>query len=242
MSLEGRRLFIAIPSYDHKLNLNAAMALVELGQRAIEHRLAIHIRTLCGCSVVSLARNTLADLFLDTNCTDLLFIDSDVTFKATDVLRLLALAPQFDIVAGVYRMRQMKKIYRVGLDMSGDTLVMNKVGLVRGSRIGMGFTMIRRRVFEKLRDAHPEWAFLPPEEHKTSGTMYSFFDFKSTPEAYISEDCLFCDRAREAGFEVWIDPSIELGHMSTLELTGSYGEDAIKPMLAAARSQQEKAS
>ena len=48
---------------------------------------------------------------------------------------------------------------------------------------------------------------------------------------YIGEDFLFCDRARELGFEVWIDPSITLGHMGVQEYTGNFGNDVLYPMI-----------
>jgi len=237
--IAGRRLFIGIPSYDRKINLTAAMALIELGQRALEHELAIKVQTLVGCSIVSMARNSLAHMFLESSCTDLLFIDSDVTFKAVDILKLLTLTTKFDVVAGVYRQRRLQKAYAVALDMSDEALVMNKAGLIRADRVGMGFTMIRRQVFEKLRDEHPEWAYRASDE--SDDTHMSFFDFKSAPEGYLGEDCLFCDRVREVGFSIWVDPSLAPGHMATLELEGSYGDDAITPMLEVVKQRKQVA-
>jgi hypothetical protein len=57
------------------------------------------------------------------------------------------------------------------------------------------------------------------------------FDFQLAEEGYIGEDYLFCDRAREHGFEVWIDPSITLGHMGVQEYVGNYGRDVLYPMV-----------
>jgi hypothetical protein len=48
----------------------------------------------------------------------------------------------------------------------------------------------------------------------------------------MGEDYLFCDRAREIGFEVWVDPSISLGHMGVQEYMGDYGRDVLYPMIA----------
>jgi hypothetical protein len=57
------------------------------------------------------------------------------------------------------------------------------------------------------------------------------FDFMLTDEGYMGEDFLFCDRARELGFEVWIDPSISLGHMGVQEYEGNFGRDVLYPMV-----------
>jgi hypothetical protein len=36
---------------------------------------------------------------------------------------------------------------------------------------------------------------------------------------------------REAGFEVWIDPTIKLGHMGITEFEGNFGKDVLYPMI-----------
>jgi hypothetical protein len=61
--------------------------------------------------------------------------------------------------------------------------------------------------------------------------LNAMFDFLVTDEGYIGEDFLFCDRARELGFEVWVDPTITLGHMGVQEYVGNYGEDILYPMI-----------
>jgi hypothetical protein len=89
--------------------------------------------------------------------------------------------------------------------------------------------MIQKQVFQKLAEMHPEWRHkdnVDPNE-----TLYSFFDFLCTPEGYIGEDFLFCDRAKEAGFSVWLDPTIKLGHMGIHEFKSDFGNDILYPML-----------
>jgi hypothetical protein len=36
---------------------------------------------------------------------------------------------------------------------------------------------------------------------------------------YLSEDWAFCERARQAGFKVWVDPSIKLGHIAQIQVS-----------------------
>ena len=67
------------------------------------------------------------------------------------------------------------------------------------------------------------------------GEIQSFFDFKSTPDGYVGEDYLFCDRVHEIGMEVWIDPTIKLGHMGIHEFEGSFGEDWLYPHIKEAQ-------
>jgi hypothetical protein len=70
---------------------------------------------------------------------------------------------------------------------------MNSYGLVKAKRIATAFMLIRRDVFETLRDNHPEWKYYDDRvvDGHPSKFCYSFFDFKSTPEGYVGEDYTF---------------------------------------------------
>jgi hypothetical protein len=195
--------------------------------------------SICGCSVVSRARNLLVKDMVDSDATDLLFIDSDINFEPDDILRLMAWGadPKKGIVAGVPRTRSENKVYIADLDYDENgELTMNGMGLVRGKRVATAFMLIRREVFEQMMAAHPEWVY---KDQRSDRMIPCLFDFKLTEEGYIGEDFLFCDRARELGFEVWIDPTIKLGHMGVQEYEGCFGPDVLYPMIAPA--QQEAA-
>jgi hypothetical protein len=90
--------------------------------------------------------------------------------------------------------------------------------------------MVQRKVFETLQAKHPEWLYDEPKSEGNTA-IHSFFDFQSTPGGYIGEDFTFCDRARAEGFEVWIDPTIKLGHMGVTEYMGDFGNEVLYPML-----------
>lgn len=229
--LAGRSVFIALPAYDFKVSLKLAVSLARFAQVAPQHGISIQIGSICGCSVVSRARNLLAQDMLDSECTDLMFIDSDINFEPQDILRLLAWTsdPKKGIVAGVPRTRSVAKTYIATLDYDeNEELTMNGMGLVRAQRVATAFMMVRRDVFETLDAAHPEWRYY---DERTQRSIPCMFDFVKTDEGYIGEDYLFCDRAREHGFEVWIDPSIKLGHMGVQEYEGHFGPDVLYPMI-----------
>lgn len=229
--IAGRKILFALPSYDFKVSLKLATSLVEFATVAPRHGVQFQINSICGCSVVSRARNILAKEMLESDCTDLMFIDSDINFKADDIFRLLAWTsdPKKGIAAGIPVARKKGKIFISTLDKDEDSnIVMNNMGLVRAKRVATAFMMVRREVFTRM-DAEMEG--LEYWDETSQSVMKSFFDFKSTPGGYIGEDYLFCDRARELGFEVWIDPTISLGHMGIEEFTGSFGEDWLYPRL-----------
>lgn len=225
VSLKGRDLMIAIPTYDGRLNISAAYALPVLTLDSCKYGFQVHLSHISGCSIITRARNLLVKKFMDSACTDLLFIDSDIHFKATDVLRILALSEDKDVVAGAYPRRGGDKTqFFTDIDYGPNDEVYLDDGLLRVKRVGTGFMLIRRHVLEKLHNEHPEWAFFVDSEN---AYHYSVFDFKSTKEGYIGEDYLFCDRVREAGFKVHLDPEINLGHYGQQEFVGNFKEQVL---------------
>jgi hypothetical protein len=231
-NLVGRKVLLGLPSYDYKVSSKLAISLANFCLLAMKHGVDVQICNISGCSVVSRVRNLIAADFLNSDCTDLMFIDSDINFDAEDIFRLMAWNsdPVKGIVAGIPVARKKGQVYFSTLDSDDEqNIFMDKMGLVRAKRVATAFMMIRREVFEKLRDAHPEWVY--HDEKKQGDEMVAFFDFALKDGQYIGEDYLFCDRAREQGFEVWIDPTIKLGHMGVHEFEGSFGEEFLYPMI-----------
>lgn len=230
-SLTGRKLMIVIPAYDGKLNITAAFQLPQLALAAQKHGFQIHLAHMSGCSIITRARNSLVNQFLESDCSELLFIDSDINFTVNDVLRIMALGSDKDVVAGAYPRRAKDQKFFVDIhynEFGGIELTEN--GLLRVDRVGTGFMFIRRHVFDKLMALHPEWKYYVDVENTHH---YSFFDFAVTPQGYMGEDYLFCDRASEAGFKIYLDPDINLGHYGSTEFTGNFAEQVVKPMVEA---------
>ena len=233
---------LGLPTYDFKISAKLAISLASFCVQAQQHGIDIQICNISGCSVVSRVRNLIASDFLSSDCTDLMFIDSDINFDAEDIFRLMAwnIDPKKGIVAGIPVARKKGKVYISTLDTDDDEhIFMDKMGLVRAKRVATAFMMIRRDVFTQLKDAHPEWVY--HDEKKVGDEMIAFFDFALKDGNYIGEDFLFCDRARELGFEVWIDPTIKLGHMGVEEFSGAFGEDYLYPLLCSVDSKKDAA-
>jgi hypothetical protein len=241
-NLAGRKVMIGLPSYDYKVSSKLAISLASFCVQATQHGVDVQICNISGCSVVSRVRNLIASDFLSSECTDLMFIDSDINFNAEDIFRLMAWNsdPKKGIVAGIPVARKKGQVYFSTLDTEDDqSIFMDKMGLVRAKRVATAFMMIRREVFESLKEAHPEWVY--HDEKKVGDEMIAFFDFALKEGTYIGEDYLFCDRAREQGFEVWIDPTIKLGHMGTIEFEGSFGEEFLYPLIRPVDSNKDAA-
>lgn len=237
--LRGRKLFVATPTYDYRISISASISMMRLAALCMKEGVALGHHPLCGSSIITMARNMLADLFLKSDATDLLFLDSDINFNADDVLRLLALTTDHAIVAGVPRRRGDDKAYLAKFEQEQGNYIVNELGILKANHVATAFMMVQRKVFETMREAHPEWKHY---NGKLDRDIYAFFDFAVSPEGYKGEDFLFCERARTLGFEIWVDPSIKLGHMGIMEFKADLQQtiidgndkDEVKPMESAA--------
>lgn len=158
------------------------------------------------------AANNIVRAFLKEDFDSLLFIDDDMVFEIDALSRMRDNKEnwKYDIVGGFYTSRQRPtrpQVYRWSEKQKKDapyygwTYEMQHNwepgDVVEVDAVGLGFTLIRRRVFEKLlgnRDAD----------------RYAWFLMAQTS---VTEDFHFSFLAREKGFRMAIDTGIHLGHV-----------------------------
>jgi hypothetical protein len=150
-------------------------------------------------SLITRARNYLADEFLRSDCTHLLFIDSDIHYSPQDVIALLALDK--DVIGGPYPKKSINwnnvaLAARKHPELAPnelETLVGDYVfNVVKGTQqftvteplevleIGTGFMMIKRHVFEQMEKAYPQLRYRPDHVGQANfdGSRYihAYFD------------------------------------------------------------------
>jgi hypothetical protein len=235
--LAGRKLFIGIPCHDGRLNVKTAYNLVQLMPEAMRLGVAVTLSDISNCSIITLARNSLVAEFLKTDCTELLFIDSDVVATPADILRLMAQSGGKDITAGAYPRRAKDKKFFTDLYWTEDDNLEFDGSLMRVKRVGTGFMLIQRHVIEKMVEAHPEWSY---KNKPTGERMAALFDFDIVDDQYVGEDYLFCDRATQMGFKVHIDVDISLPHIGSETFTNNFREEVVIPLLEGIRESRLK--
>jgi len=202
-------------------------------------------------SLIAHARNQCADIFLKSGATHLLFIDADIGFRPEAALTLLALqGPDslYDVLCAPYPVKRInwenvrgaarredpgvapaEALAKLGSDFVFSPLAPGRVNLTEPVEVresGTGFMMIRRRTFERLRQAHPEWRCKFNGEELT---QFFHSEIDRAEGQYISEDYWFCRRVRELGMGVWLCPWIELKHIGQHVYEGSLSAFAIPP-------------
>lgn len=198
------KILVAIPVYDGKLPVEAVRCLMEEQLIAIMGGDEFYVRLLPNCSHPAQGRNQLAQDFMDSNCDRLVFLDSDITFKTGDLVKL-AKRPQ-EVVGGAYRYKMEKEDYPVGW-LDKEWLQANDNGLLEVASLPGGFLAISRSVFEKLKGAHPDRGI----EH-FGKQMHCYFQMPFLEGRLYGEDAMFCREWRAAGGKVFLDPELTLTH------------------------------
>jgi hypothetical protein len=251
--LRQNKLFVATPMYGgmaHGLYIKSSLDLQNvMSKYGIETKFSF----LFNESLITRARNYLVDEFLRTECTHMLFIDSDIGYSAQDVVALMALDK--DVIGGPYPKKAINwdnvaKAARQHPDMDPkelEKLVGQYVfNAVKGTKsfsvteplevmeIGTGFMMIKREVFEKMKDAYPTIHYKPDHVGQANfdGTRYihAFFDtvidYKESLTAggsdrYLSEDYMFCQMWRKIGGEIYLCPWMKTQHVGSYAFSGN---------------------
>ena len=178
------RVLIAVPvSADGRPSCETAEAVGNLRGTYPERFVELRVRDIGSTFLV---REAIADwVRADQRFTHTLLVDSDIKFVPEQAMALLA--AEKDIVAGVYVTKDALPTPVTYYD-GQDGLMRPMLGrsIMEVDKIGLGFCLIHRRVIDKT----PKPLF-----------------------AHVAEDVHFCRQVRAAGFRIWCDFRVQVGHL-----------------------------
>jgi hypothetical protein len=244
------RLWILIPA---RTNSCLAPHHITLLGMLRSHSIWYSLRTLPGDSLITRARNNLADIFYRESTDDdnhlALWLDDDIFFNPESILQLLALSDRYDFLSAPYsrkglhmdRMHAAATLGWKSTDIESVAGTPNVNYLVNAMRLdeptpvleaGSGFWLHRRKVLRMMADSLPHIRYRrTPEEiaHYGSDHAHDFFRVGVWPETgeYLSEDWWFCREWRNLGGTVhccfWV-PTHHLGqHMYPMNMDAVIG-------------------
>jgi hypothetical protein len=158
-------------------------------------------------------RNSLAMQALESDCTHIVMMDTDQVYPSDTLTRLIAHAEAgFDIVCAKVHRRyppfdplllrnDTEKQYRFLTMTIADWY---DKGLVEVDATGTGCMMISCKVFEKV-----PWPWFKTVKKDISDTEF----------AIIGEDVGFCQKAKAAGYKIFVDTTIKVGHLADIVVT-----------------------
>jgi hypothetical protein len=162
-------------------------------------------------SLLVAERNRLLEAFWESDCTHMLCIDADVGWHAEDLLRMLHADKEF--IAACYPARADENVFLFRPIVREDGSIENSGHLLKMEYIPAGFMLISREAVRKMREAHPDLAYCPKQDtglRPLGG--YAFFNTGIMDGEFWGEDYLFCKHAREAGVDIWVDPTMVIHH------------------------------
>lgn len=165
-----------------------------------------------GDSAIGRSRNGLTRQFLESDCTHLLWIDSDLVFSAQQIVRIVN-HPE-EVVGGCYLKKQQGDPQLV-INTLDNAVNDTTSGLVPVRYVGTGFMRIARSVFEKMIQAFGEEMWYRVDEQEV--VEYDFwhmgvYKYPGGNRRWLSEDWWFCQRCHDLGIPVYVDKHILLRH------------------------------
>ena len=200
------KVFIAVPSMDTIPALFAqSLALL---QKDCEVQIGWEVG-----SLVYHARNNLARQALKTDADYVLWLDSDMVFAPDTLIRMLKVCKDNDIdflTAVCFRRKPpytpclFDRLEKVEKGASYTALMSVPEGLFKVGGCGFAGVLMASDVLLSV-------------QSKFNGRMFD-------PMDGFGEDVSFCWRARQCGYEIWCDSSIEFGHVGNCIVTRGYFE------------------
>jgi len=253
--IRKKKVLIASPMYGGQCSGEFCSSLFDTARTLTKKEIPHDFQNVMGESLITRARNEFADFFLRGDCDYLLFIDSDIGFKPTDVLTLLNHAvsnEEMEIICAPY---PLKRLNWEAIDFAARNGVVPSelINLFTGTYFinylesqeviklsqpvkiqygGTGFMLIKRSVFEKIKEKRKDLAYMSDRKNSPSvegskeemnPEMTDFFQCGIDPQTkqYLSEDYMFSNLAREVGVNTWMIPNIDLSHVGMYTYKGS---------------------
>lgn len=210
------KLFAGVPAYNGMVHIDCVNTLLGLSQIGIPSSTMF----IGNESLITRGRNTIFSMFVHLyDFTHLLFLDADVGISAMDIRKMLDYNK--DVLGVPVRLKGVDKrgnpVYNVG-----KLLGPSDNGLLKYSKIGTAVLMVSRDACEKLIEK------TEPDTYKKSISngismenivQYDVFKTGVIDGEYQSEDFWFCEKLREVGYDIFVDPNIKTVHNGVLQLS-----------------------
>jgi hypothetical protein len=144
------RAFVATPAYDGKVDVDYAVSLADSCMHATMLGIKVKACVMGNGAFIEMARNIFAKQFLDSDCTHLFYIDSDLKWESRAFVGLLQAGRP--VACGIYPKRQSPEEYPVHYieDESNPGIQIFEGGWVGCDKVPTGFLCIERSVIEEM--------------------------------------------------------------------------------------------
>lgn len=233
-------IYIGTPMYGGNCKDGFTQSLLSLQYEFFKYKIDVAFDFVANESLITRARNTIANNFLKTDFDYLLFIDSDHRFEADGIVKMIQ--DNKDIICGICALKEINWLMVSNAVNNGvfyDQLsscsglfnftVLNDLipsDFNKSFEVnygGSGIMLIKRQVFEKLSNVLPKY-----RPHDNNDEQYTEFFSTSIDHngMLLSEDYNFCKQWRQIGGTVWAAPYLKNTHIGHYEFSGDLEKTA----------------
>ena len=235
------KIMVAIPCYQGNCHVRCMESVMALSHLLRNNNIGMQFFTITFESLIPRARNVCAAHFLNSDCTHLLFVDSDIMFHPQDVLKLFnAKKP---IISGTYPKKALNFEHMKEALLTSESyqeFIAKSVNYAsnfkkNGEHEGTiyevldaptGFMLIQRTVFLKLINNYEHIKYKNDvktyKQYEYKEHFYDFFQSSVIENRYLSEDYGFCRLWQNLeNSKIFIDFSINLIHIGNFEFIGN---------------------
>lgn len=207
-----RRVMIATPCHDGKITVQFADSLVGTIRAAAALGIFVTPVYMPYDALVQRARNDLARLALESQVDDVLFIDADQEWGPADAMKLLA-APVDVVGAAVRKKTDAEENYNI-VSLTANPPVDAQSGLWIVDSIGAGLLRVTGAALKATWDRCEEYT------NADGSRCRAVFEVQIIAGRLWSEDNVFCKNLRDAGYTIYLDPTIIVGHYGWKRFAG----------------------
>jgi len=227
--LKEIKIFFPFLCYNHQANTEWMDSILQMFLVLQQAGIKFDRWWMTSDSLIPRARNSALVKFLQSDCTHLMFIDSDIQFHITGILKLIE--ADLPIVAGGYPKKQInyERIKEgIPIEAQCDFPICGKMNgdnkLMYCEHLPTGFMLIRRDCVEKLIVDNPHLEYVNDVPGYPTGKYYNLFGLFIHEEYHnlLSEDFAFSELCKKSGFQCAVVPDITLVHWGWAPFVGNF--------------------
>jgi hypothetical protein len=242
------RIFVATPVHS-EVSIHYFKACLEFQKECFVRKIPVMFQVMKS-SLVTQGRQLCVSGFMESECTHLLFIDSDISFNFKMIERMLNYNKEICLVPYPIKGQDTEKVrnrilagskldplllgnqYTMSVEDPRNVKVDN--GFIEVIRGPAGCMLIKREVIEKLIKEYPDYTIkqhtLIDGKLVTRNFMYNFFDTYWNPEdkTYTGEDFWFCKLCRNIGIRIYALVDEYISHHGEYSYTGRLVDEFMK--------------
>jgi len=208
-----KNVMIGSPCYDGKVEAWHVSALVETCKIGLTKDINIFPIYMSYDAMIQRARNDIFKLAYEAKVDDLVFIDVDQDWNSNDFFKLL----EHNVSVVGAPVCKKSDIEQYNVRLLGDFKVLEN-GLAEVDGIGTGFLRIRKDIIELMWEKE----YKEYEEPNNRGKSKAIFEVLVEDNMLYSEDIVFCNKLANLGIKIYIDPTINCGHIGVKKWQGDF--------------------